>query len=264
MASSLSKLALLTLAVPLSLVASVARAQDNPCGKFDTTGGLNCRIELKGGCDGKCTPLQFEAGCTGGCELSVDTTCTGDCETFCLMQCDPAHLDCFAGCHTECDEPCKTQCMTDHPGEDCVASCKGSCDMHCKSACGVTVDSCQQHCQECCHGACSTQVNLDCDLQCFAKLEGGCKVQCEAPTGAIFCNDQYVFASDVDACIRYLATQKINVDTSARVSGSVKVSSSSCTAAPGESSPFGTSGVAVAVAALGLAAARRRARARAR
>jgi hypothetical protein len=276
MASTFGKLALLTLALPLTLAASVARAQEEPCGKFDFSAGINCKIEVSGGCTAHCTPIQFEAGCTGGCNADVTQTCTNDCEATCVQPCldaGPQNLDCNFGCHSECDETCVTKCNESPSGDDCVTQCKGSCNIHCKSACAApsTMD-CVQHCRECCHGSCDTQVNLECDLQCFARLEGGCKAHCSKPEGALFCNGQYVFASDIKECIAYLATKGIKVDASASASGSVKCglsgcesdgetkSSVSCSAAPGESSPLGTSGVAAAVAALGLAAARRRVR----
>lgn len=267
MPASFRKLALSTsaLAMAFALFAPSARAQEGPCGKFDLSQGLNCRIEVSGGCKASCTPLKFEAYCSGGCTAEVTTMCTGDCQTICLQQCDPNHLDCVVGCHNECEEPCVTKCNSTHAGEDCVTQCKGSCDMHCDAACGVTVDSCLTHCKECCHGACETDVNLDCDLACFAKLQGGCEAHCEAPSGALFCNGQYVFASDVNACITYLAKEGIKVDASAQgkvtcnLSGCTGEGKSSvgCSAAPGQRSPLGTSGVLVALSALGLAAARR-------
>jgi hypothetical protein len=274
MLASFPKLALsaFALALPLALFAPSASAQEaTPCGKFDLSNGIDCHIEVKGGCTANCTPIKFEAYCEGGCTADVSTICTGSCETTCVAQCDPNHLDCVAGCHTECEEPCVTQCNTDHPGEDCVTTCKGSCDMHCSAACGVTVDSCITHCRECCSGACSTQINLDCDIGCFAKLEGGCKAHCEAPSGALFCNGQYVFASDVQACITYLAQNGVKVDVSARAEGKVTCTlsgctgdgktSTSCSASPGQSSPLGASGIMVALSTLGLAAARRARRA---
>src|SRR5262245_11700982 len=81
--------------------ASVASAAD-PCGKFDFTSGIECHIEVKGGCEANCTPLQFEAACSGGCTANVDVSCTGDCELQCNAQCNPAKLDCNAGCDAEC------------------------------------------------------------------------------------------------------------------------------------------------------------------
>jgi hypothetical protein len=84
-----------------------------------------------------------------------------------------------------------------------------------------------QVCHTCCDGSCSAQINFSCDFQCFADVRGGCDVQCQQPSGAIFCNGQYVHASDVEACITYLATQGITVDVSAR--GSLQCGPNGCT-----------------------------------
>lgn len=269
MISTFRTFALSALALPLVLFASSAQA-GNACGKFDFSSGVDCKIEVSGGCKAQCTPIQFEAGCTGSCEADVTQTCTGSCETTCIAQCDPAHLDCVSGCHGECNQPCIDQCQVDHPGEDCVTQCKGSCDVHCTSACGVTPSDCLSHCKECCHGACSTQVNLDCDIGCFAKLEGGCTAQCDAPSGALFCNGQYIFASDIDGCIAELAAKGITVNVEARANVTCDLngcngdgSASSplgCSAAPGQSSPFTLGGIVLAVAAIGVSASRRRTR----
>src|SRR5262245_11916871 len=48
-----------------------ADAGPNPCGNFDFSGGLNCKIEVSGGCSIQCTPLQFEASCTGQCTATT-------------------------------------------------------------------------------------------------------------------------------------------------------------------------------------------------
>lgn len=255
------------LGLPLFLLAAPASAGD-ACGKFDFAQGVDCRVEVSGGCKAQCTPIQFEAGCSGGCNADVSTVCTGSCETTCLQQCDPAHLDCVAGCHTECDQPCIDQCNADHPGEDCVSTCKSSCSMHCSSACGVTPSDCLSHCKECCHGACSTSINLECDIGCFAKLEGGCTAQCEAPSGALFCNGQYIGASDVDACIDQLSKQGIAVNVEARgkvtcgLNGCTGTGSSSlgCSASPaqGQGSPLAPGAIALAVAAIAVSVSRRR------
>ncbi len=269
MTTSLRKLSLSFLALPALLLASLPARAADPCGKFDLANGIDCHIEVKGGCQANCTPLKFTAQCDGGCTAMATQTCSGDCETTCVQQCDPNHLDCIAGCHTECEQPFITECQQQHPERDCVEDAKASCTMHCRSACGVTVDSCLQHCQECCGGACTSSVNMDCDLKCFAELEGGCNVQCEAPSGALFCNGQYVYASDVEQCIQWLATQGIDVNVEARGQvtcdlsgcngdGSANVGGFGCSASPGQSSPFATMGITIGLAAMGIAAARRR------
>lgn len=225
-------------ALPVLLFSQLALAQVNPCGKFDLSNGIDCHVEVEAGCTASCTPLKFEAGCEGGCTADVQMDCTGGCEEQCLLECDPAHLDCVAGCHTECEQPCIAQCQTDHPDEDCPTVCKASCNTDCEAACGVTPSDCLEHCHECCTGACTTSANLDCNISCYAELEGSCTAQCDAPSGALFCNGQYIGASDVDACIQYLMEQGIDVDVSAQASGTCDLSGCEGT---GTASGFGCS-----------------------
>jgi hypothetical protein len=211
----------LLVAIGVAFAARTARAQDassTPCGKFDFSNGLSCKIEVSGGCTAKCTPLNFEVGCTGGCTGTAMTTCVNDCGTTCVAMCNPQFLDCFAGCHAECDQPTADQCRQKYPTEDCSNTAKAQCDIHCKDSCQVPSNNCQEHCNKCCTGSCTTNVNFDCDFSCFADLKGGCDVQCTRPEGAIFCNGQYVHASDIESCIAYLATRGIQVDVSARAS----------------------------------------------
>jgi MYXO-CTERM domain-containing protein len=204
------------------IAASASAQQDGPCGKFDfSSGSLSCKIEVEGGCNAQCTPLSFKAGCSGGCTATASQSCVDTCGTQCVAECNPQLLDCFAGCHAECDADVQAQCEAKgQQGVDCVEQAKAQCDMHCETSCEVPPSNCQEHCTSCCTGGCTTQVNFDCDFDCFAELKGGCEVQCSKPSGALFCNGQYVYASDIEACITYLAEQGINVDVSARGSAS--------------------------------------------
>jgi len=212
----------------LLFTAGSAFAQENPCGKFDfTENGFNCKIETEGGCTAQCTPLSFKAGCKGGCTATATQDCTGTCGTQCLAECNPELLDCFQGCHAECDAEVEAQCEAENmEGIDCREQAVAQCDLHCEDACEVPPSNCQDHCISCCNGGCTTQVNFGCDFDCFAELKGGCEVQCTQPKGALFCNDQYVYASDIDACIQYLLTQGIEVDVSAQ--GSLSCENGNC------------------------------------
>jgi hypothetical protein len=169
-------------------------------------------------------------------------------------------------------------CQKNHPNDDCVTQGKAQCDLHCKDSCKVPDTSCSEHCTKCCSGSCTTQVNFDCDYSCMADVEVSCKAQCSRPTGGIFCNGQFVNATDVEQCVSYLATKlKIDVDVSASASasgssscgpggceatgdGKASVKASGCAAAPGSNN--GVAGAIGLVTALGVLAgirARRRA-----
>src|SRR5262249_24192730 len=150
----------------LTLAPRAALADDggtNPCGTFDFSAGLACKIEVSGACTADCTSLKLEASCSGHCTATASQQCTDTCGTQCVSQRDPAHAACFGGCHSECDQPTIDDCKQKHPNEDCVNQAKSQCDVHCKDACGVPSNNCQERCNRCCTGSCTTKVNFDCD-----------------------------------------------------------------------------------------------------
>ncbi|HHH12241.1 MAG TPA: hypothetical protein ENK23_09255 [Sorangium sp.] len=203
-------------AAALLLSSASAVAQTAPCGKFDfSDGDFDCKIQVKASCSAQCTALSFEAGCTGSCTAKPDPNCVDPCGTSCIAECNPEKLDCFKGCHDECDAVVQAECEAKHPDQDCVEQAQAQCNVHCKDSCKVPPSNCQEHCESCCVGGCNTLQNFDCDFDCFASLEGSCTLQCDEPSGAIFCNGQYVGAEDVSECINWLAAQGITVDASA-------------------------------------------------
>jgi hypothetical protein len=254
-------------ALSLSLVAVPANAGDEgPCGNFDFSGGLSCKIEVSGGCKASCTPFKFEVGCTGVCTAKPQPACVDTCGEACIKECDPALLDCFEGCHNECDAPVMEECKS-KGGTDCSNTAKAQCDIHCKDSCKVPPSDCQEHCESCCTGGCTTQVNYDCNYDCFADLQGGCEAQCEAPSGAIFCNGQYVNASDITACVTYLLEKGLTVDASASLScdlsgckGDAGIGLGGCSTSSAD--PIGTglglAGFGATVVGLAVASVRRR------
>jgi hypothetical protein len=272
-----AKLALSLLALPtLLLASSSASAEKLPaeCANFNidkwASEGLQCKVEVKGGCEANCNSLKLTAGCDGQCTTTATMTCTGSCGETCLQQCNPESLNCMNSCHNECDQDYIKACESSHPGRDCVNDAKASCESHCRDKCNVPLQStCEDHCIACCNGACTSNVNMDCDISCYAKLEGGCKVQCEAPSGALFCNNQFISITDVDACISALAARGVEVDVSARgecvctlsgcdCTGDANAGGGFCSAAPGRESPFGSTIVVLGMAAAGISVARRR------
>jgi hypothetical protein len=271
--ANFGKLALSFLALPVLLLASSsAFAITTPpeCGKFDfNENGFGCEVKVEGGCDADCTSLKFIAGCEGGCTATATSQCTGSCGVSCIAQCDPSKLDCVQGCHDECEQPFIADCQAKHSDRDCVADAEASCTSYCRNQCQVQPSNCTEHCDTCCSGACTATVNLDCDISCYAKLEGGCRVQCQEPSGALFCNGQYVGASDVGSCINALLEQGLQVDVSARgevtcdlsgcnSSGSASAGGFACAASPGQESPLPATAVALGMVAVGISAARRR------
>jgi hypothetical protein len=131
-------------------------------------------------------------------------------------------------------------------------------------------------CQAACQGSCQAQANLSCQFQCESSLyaqcettvQGGCNTACSQPSGAIFCDGNYVQAPDVSQCESDLEAQ-LNI----HVSGSAQCSGGTCTAhgqvscgqiAPGDVPPLSPLliGAGLAMAAGGVV--RRRIRAKRR
>jgi hypothetical protein len=270
----------LTLAAAIAsaslLAATTASAADNgPCGNFDFSAKASCKVEVSGGCTASCDAPKLTVACGGKCNATSTQTCNDSCGTACIKECNPELLDCFAGCHAECDQPTIDICKQKHPNEDCVTQGKSQCDIHCRDNCKVPDTNCQEHCTKCCSGSCTTQVNFDCDFSCMADVEVNCKAQCQKPAGGIFCDGQFVNATDVQACIAYLASKlAIKVDISATASGSSgctgdecgaegsgSVKASGCAASPGSNNGVaGAFGLAGGLGIVAFVRARRRAR----
>jgi MYXO-CTERM domain-containing protein len=261
------------LAAPLLLLTSSARAE-GPCGAFELSaqGTLSCELVTTGGCDAECTPPNFKFACDGQCNVSIDAGCTASCEADCSAECtvDPGSFECEGSCTATCEAGCETQCGPGGAAPDpdyCLTTCKGKCSSECNVQCQATPPTadCTAKCEASCSGSCQVEADVDCNIGCEADLEGGCKVQCEEPSGAIFCNGQYVDATDVEACIAYLAENfSINLSGSIECTGTecvAQVGCGACMTAPSSSgSPLDLA--ALGAGALGVAAviARRRRR----
>ena len=121
-------------AAPL-LFAETARAEDHgPCGNFDFSGSISCKVQVSAGCTASCDPPKVTVACGGKCTTTSTQTCNDTCGTTCIKQCSPDLLDCFGGCHAECDQPAIALCQKDHPNDDCVTQGKAQCDVHCKDS----------------------------------------------------------------------------------------------------------------------------------
>lgn len=210
------------LAAPVLLLSSTALAQNNPCGAFDFSQGMSCEILVEGGCTAECEPINFVATCEASCTASADVSCTGGCSVDCEAACtlDPGSFDCQADCEASCSDDCDQQCALRDDADDCKSICGGACTSRCHAKCDVVAPSadCTAKCQASCDASCTASANVNCQADCSASISGGCTAQCTEPTGAIFCNGQYVDAEDVDQCIAFLASNfNIEVDVSGRV-----------------------------------------------
>jgi hypothetical protein len=251
----------LALAAPL-FVANQAHA--GVCGWL-ADGQVNCELDVTGGCEAKCTPVNFTAqcgyNCQGGCHGSIDVNCTASCQDSCTGSCmaNPGSFSCTAHCQDTCEGECATTCKGNKDETTCITQCKGSCEGDCSAHCQATPPSasCDVQCQASCQGECHAKANLDCEIQCqggcSAQLTGGCKADCQAPQGALFCDGQYVTVDNIDDCSAF-------VDVKAQCSGnSCTVTASACsTAAPGGDAPLDFAALGAMALGCGLIVTRRR------
>ena len=111
------------------------------------------------------------------------------------------------------------------------------------------------------------------DFKCLADVEVSCKAQCTKPSGGIFCNGQFVNATDVQQCVAYLSSKlSIDVDVSATASaactgdgcgaeGKASVGAGGCATSPGkENGLAGVFGLGGVFAIASVLRARRKAR----
>jgi hypothetical protein len=236
----------LAFSTPL-LVTSDARADIGVCGALASS---SCSFVTGGGCDTQCTPVNMTVSCGATCNQTCtetpSTTCATTCETSCKTSCTPGQTHCATFCEDDCKASCSGYCTDD----TCTGECEGSCQGQCATACVQDPPDCDTLCQTGCETSCQVKENLkcyvSCDDTCTTSLTGGCKTDCEAPYGALFCDGQYVKLDDYNDCA-----------ASFNVSGSV---SAKCSAAePGVAGgPFGVAALAAFAAGIGLIASRRR------
>lgn len=274
MRRSTSPLLIGLIAAPLMLVSSAALAGTAAdCGNVELLATGTCEAEFSGGCAADCTPLNFVAACDGQCTAKADVTCTGTCGASCETECNvnPGSFDCEASCSSSCKASCDGACSD----SGCIAQCEASCDNRCSIRCEAVPPSatCQAKCEARCDASCTVEANVDCGFKCSVDLEGGCKVQCEEPKGALFCTDpsgrkQYVSSSNFDGCVDYLTTQGLTVNVEAEATcnaGGCEVSAGvGCSAVPyvgAAGERWGVGAIAGLMMGLGMIVSRRRRRA---
>ena len=137
---------------------------------------------------------------------------------------------------------------------------------------------CQGQCDLSCQGSCDGQANLMCDINCQAMGSASCSASLTAKcTGgcmghtAIFCNGNFINATDADACVADLKAL-FNIQVSGYASSSSSCEggtcqaqaaaggSVSCAVAPGGDPPLSSTAIGIGVVATFFGAARRRQR----
>jgi hypothetical protein len=270
MRPSFSRLFAALAAAPLMLLSSAALAGPSgaaACGNIELVANTPCMYEISG-CSADCTPPNLVAACSGQCTAMPEVSCTGGCQTSCEASCsvDPGSFMCTGSCEESCDASCMDKCTDTNCQKDCMGTCSNQCQVSCEAT--APTASCSAQCQVSCNASCTVEANIDCHASCTVSLQGGCTASCDDPTGALFCDGQYVdLGADPSACLAYLASQGFEVAVSCTSDGctvSNPIAGVGCSAAPGLAStrdPLGIAGIAGMMVGLGLVASRRRRRA---
>lgn len=256
--------------------ASTASAESlSSCGDFffdATDASVECEVDVSGGCKTKCEPLAFQVecsaqlqvGCQGGCNVQADVECTTSCEASCTTECNAGNFDCGAYCEGSCSADCSSTCAGNANEAQCNSSCRANCSATCGAKCEGTPPSCETACQASCSGKCEAQINAQCQIDCQAEgyvdcesnLQGGCETACEQPEGALFCNGEWVDASDFDACVAEIESS-FNITVTGYADG--ECSGNTCTAEAGCSAKCAAAPASpdfsIAVVAFGLVGA---------
>lgn len=242
-----SLIAACALAVPL-LATSPAHASLDSCGNIHVEANAQCALEVEGGCEVHCEPVNFYAACSaegyakceGQCDLpSVE--CSASCEGECAGTCEAnPEFSCEANCQGTCEGDCSGSCAAEANKAECEAHCKATCQGECSASCNGAPATCEGKCKGSCEGSCTAKTNMNCQIECqsefsggcYAEMEGGCKAACKSPEGALFCDGQYVdHGGNLKDCISALeAAMSITVDVSASASFSGECSGGSCSA----------------------------------
>jgi hypothetical protein len=219
----LAKFASFAAGATVVLLSGSARADIiSDCGGAVFNGNETCTVDVSDSCDIACQPpklqvacdAQLEVGCSGGCNATLPS-CQADCEGGCSGKCavDPGTFDCKTDCNTTCQGDCSGACASAGDQTTCAGQCNASCAARCNTQCSGTPPSadCSGQCDLSCQGSCSGKANLTCDIDCQAmgsvscaaslkeKCTGGCMAH-----NAIFCNGNFINATDADACVNEL------------------------------------------------------------
>jgi len=189
-------------------------------------------------------------------------------------------------CVSECSDSCTNHAVTkgsfggDH--DKCSKNCSHDCEARCDT-CSTSDQStdCMTKCASVTDSECKEEVNRDCVLDCQTTNYESCQTEtvntcttsCQDKGGALFCDGQFIDASDLQACASQLQAEfSFNIDVTAHVAvsgdgtvttthddGSKTTTSAKCSFSP---STRGRNGMVLgALAVLGIAVSRRRRRA---
>jgi hypothetical protein len=284
--SALSALALFSTVLLLPNAAH-AKALDK-CGGVYLNADANCEFKKVQECQTTCSATSVEQVCAQKTYTSCNNTCTESASTSCTStQSDSCSKECETistkssreVCVSKCSDSCTASAVSDNRfGGDhnkCQKNCSHDCNARCESS--STSDhntDCETKCLSVVENVCVEEVNRDCVLSCQTDNYESCETEtvntcnttCKDKGGALFCDGQFIGASNLQDCADQLAAEfsfNINVAVKDAVDATndcVDSAGSKCSFSPPTSG--GTGALALgALAALGVVIGRRRRRA---
>jgi hypothetical protein len=229
---------------------AAAHAELDACGGIFLAANSACEYRPKEECMTQCMAPTVEESCVtelyNDCETSCTVTASTECESSCTTTCTD---DCTTTATTDKAPSCMELCVADCDGpggEDACGSAghkgpcsrceKHNCDKRCHEKCGdddsapkkvTTVTECMPTCTNACSASCTAKANTQCQVdcqertytQCEQKMVEHCDTECKDKGGAIFCDGQFVNASNAQSCADELrAKLSIDIDVKASVS----------------------------------------------
>ena len=234
--SAWSALALLS-AVLLVPRAAHAKALEQ-CGGVYLSVDSHCEFKPVQECQTTCSATSVEQVCAQktfetcgqSCTVSDTTSCKQTLRESCSKECETiASKSSHEVCLSECSDDCTSSAVSDNRFSGDHGKCQKSCEHSCNARCDSSSASdqstdCETKCLSIVENECTEQVNRDCVLSCQTDNYQSCETEtvntcnttCKDKGGAIFCDCQYVGASNLQACADQLASEfSFDIDVAA-------------------------------------------------
>ena len=251
-AKALRTAALLCGAAACLMSSSPAHANLEECGGVFIFAEAQCEFQPTEECMTDCMAVAVETSCAaqiyvdceGGCTASATTDCETSCSDVCTTDCVQQEAateeppNCMGLCMSDCQQTCTDTCADAEKKGPCRSCCAHTCGDKCEALCkeepDAAVAECTPTCTNVCTGSCTAQANVQCQIDCQTKVYAQCETetvercetQCKTTGGAIFCDGQFLNATDINACAEELASSvDIHVDIEVAVEAKVDVSS---------------------------------------
>jgi len=252
------------------------------------TADAKCEFKKVQECETSCSTTSVEQVCAQKTYTTCGNRCTESASTSCTKtQSDSCSKE-FATistkssrevCVSKCSDSCTADAVSgnrfDGDHDKCQKNCSHDCNARCDSSSSSDQSTdCETKCQSVVENVCVEEVNRDCVLDCQTNNYEDCETEtvntcnttCKDKGGALFCDGQFIGASNVRDCADQLATEfSMNIDIAVdAVTGTTKdcVDSAKTKCSFSPPTPGGNGALALgALAALGAVVARRRRRA---